>query len=175
MVIRHGFISVCFISLLEIVLGQLTLMILFSSFLWNLSMLFSKVCVNVHSSELYMKILWMYVANTLILTFSLTCLLLKIDSQVLYESIVRPFYLLISFLVSSSDPRCSHSFEASSPHLCMWYLLVLHSFTCKRSVGNIADISLSTWLIFDSSDLRNEISSAYFGLIVILRKSWSMI
>ena len=84
MVILHGFISIrAYRSLLEIVLGHLTLMILPSSFLWNTSALFSRVCVNVHSSEglrqrprsrvcvnvhsseLYMKILWMYVANTL--------------------------------------------------------------------------------------------------------------
>ena len=30
-----------------------------------------------------MKILWVYVANTHIITFSLTCLQLKIDSNVL--------------------------------------------------------------------------------------------
>ena len=100
MVILHGFISVCaYRSLLEIVLGHLTLMILLSSFLWNTSMLFSRVCANVHSPKLYMKILWMYVANTLILTFLLACLLLKIDSQVLYESIVKPFRFLVSYSV----------------------------------------------------------------------------
>ena len=69
--------------LFEIVLGHLTLMILLCSFLWNKSMLFSRVWTNVHSSELYMYILWIYVGNTLILTFLLTCLLLKIDSNAL--------------------------------------------------------------------------------------------
>ena len=150
-------------------------MIFLSSFLWNTSMLSFRVCVNVHSSELYMKILWMYVANTLILTFSLTCLLLKIDSNVLYKSIVSPFRLLMHFSVWASNPRYLHFFQASSPPLCMWYLSVLFSFTCKHSVSNLAHISLSTWLIHNWSDLRNEISSAYFGSLVILCTSRSMI
>ena len=176
MVIPHGFISVrTYRSLLEIVRGHLTLMILLSSFLWNIYMLFSRVCVSVHSFELYMKILWMYVANTLMFTFLLTCLLLKIDSQVLYKLIVRPFRLLISSSGSSSNPRYLHFFQGSSPSLCMCYLSVFLSFTCKSSVSNIANISLSTWLIFNSSDLRNEILSAYFGSIVTLWISRSMI
>ena len=39
--------------------------------------------VSVCSSEVYMKILWIYVVNTLVLTFSLKYLLLKIDAKVL--------------------------------------------------------------------------------------------
>ena len=148
-------------------------MILLSSFLWSTSMLFSRVCVNVHNSEFYMKILWMYVANTLILTFSLIYLLLNMDSYVLQESIVSPFRLLIPSSVSSSDLRYLHFFQASPP-LYMWYLSVLFSFACKPSVSNIAGISLSTCLIFDSYDPRNNMSSAYFGSIVILCTSQSM-
>ena len=56
MVIVHGFISVsAYWSLFESVFGHLTLLILLSSFLWSESMLFSRVCVNVLSSELYIR------------------------------------------------------------------------------------------------------------------------
>ena len=112
MVILHGFISVCaYKSLLEIVLAHLTLMILLSNFLWNTSMLFSRVRVNVHSSKLYMKILWVYVVNTLILILSLTCLLLKVDSNFLYELIALfVFWYLLQCRVLIRDicPSSKH-------------------------------------------------------------------
>ena len=57
MVILHGFISArSYMSLLEIVLSHLRLMILLRSFLWKISMLFSRVCIHIHSSELYMNV-----------------------------------------------------------------------------------------------------------------------
>ena len=52
MVILHGFISVrAYRSLLGTALGHLTLMILLSSFLWNKSKLFSRVCVYLRCSD----------------------------------------------------------------------------------------------------------------------------
>ena len=146
MVIFHGFILVCaFRSLLQIVLGHLSLMILLSSFFWNTYMLFSSFCVNVHSSELHMKILWMYVANTLILTFSLTCLLLKMDSNA--------FWYLFRCGVVIQD-ICIFS-----KHLLQkWYLYVIpfrFAFIYMQAFCEQHGCYLPFNLIdFDSSDLR---------------------
>ena len=142
MVILHGFISVrAYRSLLEIVLGHLTLMILLSSFIWNKSKLFSRVCIYLRCSDtLDVRCKYSY------LDLFTDMLAAENRLKSLVWIIASTYCLLISSSVSSSDPRYLHFFQASSLLLSMLYLSVLLSFTCNPSVSNMTGISLLTWL-----------------------------
>ena len=97
-------------SLFDMRRGQLTRITFRSSLRCKESILSSRDVVNVHTSELYKKILSTYALKIRNRMTSLMCLLLKMFSKVLKLSIARPFPRLMSSSESNSEPSNLHFF-----------------------------------------------------------------
>ena len=129
----------------------------------NESMVFSKVFVGAHSSELYKKILSMYDLKTCSRTVWLTFLLLRMGSKVLQVSWTNPFLLFISSTVPIRDPRYLHFPYLMSLYLLIWYRSVLDLLIHSSSSRSISGMTLSTMLFLVLSDRMKMVSSVNLG------------